>query len=195
MEQMCMREAIAACLGSHEKLLVCCAGEDARLVQEKAAELGIQTVSWEPDLRWQNLARLAILNRARAAVGSAATMLALSKLGKATAAPMPIRDVILIGLPCPEWMKASIASGMDARVWDCCGSGEETEDPALEMLGQELLRWSSVLDYRVERTQMGLSLELIVFPGKRLPRLPSGAKVTVREWRAGKDIPFFLEKP
>ncbi len=194
MEKDVLRQALAACLHRQEKLLLCCAGEDARLIRDAATLLDIRTASWEPDLRWQNLVRLAILNRARAAIGPASVLLALSKLGKATAAPLPIRDVILIGPSCPEWMKESIASGLDARVWDCCKPDTEGADASLEMLGQELLRWSSVLDYRARKTEMGLSLELVVFPGKQLPQLPSGAKVTVRSWIPGADVPFSTEK-
>lgn len=189
-----VQEAMAACLRPHEKLLLCCAGEMAHTAAFTAAELWIDAVSWEPDLRWQNLVRLAILNRTRTAVGTGQVLLALSKLGKATSAPLPVRDVILVGPACPEWMVHSISAGLDARIWDCTLShpSDETED-GLQGLRKELLEWSSVLDYRARRTEMGLSMELIVFPGKQLPKLPSGAKVTVRNWMPGTDIPFSLQ--
>lgn len=194
MNKDAMRKALAVCLHRQEKLLLCCKGEFASVAAAEAVELGAKAVSWEPDLRWQNLARLAILNRTRVAVGTGPVLLALSKLGKATAAPIPVRDVVLVGTKCPDWMLSSIASGMDARIWDCCldAPGSSASDPALEGLREPLLRWSSVLDYRAERTEMGLSLEVVVFPGKQLPRLPSGGKVTVRSWEPGADVPFCL---
>lgn len=62
-----------------------------------------------------------------------------------------------------------------------------------EILDNKLLGWSSVLDYRAEKTESGMSLELVVFPGESLPRVPSAAKLTVRTWDP-EDIPFCMEK-
>ena len=194
MDKVALRQALTACLYRQEKLLLCCAGEFAKAAEEEAGLLGAAAVSWEPDLRWQNLVRLAILNRTRVAVGTGSVLLALSKIGKATAAPLPVRDVVLVGTKCPDWMVQSIASGLDARIWDCCVDEPEPQarDMALDRLPEELLRWSSVLDYRAMRTEMGLSMELTVFPGKQLPQLPSGAKVIVRPWNPGTDEPFHV---
>ena len=61
-----------------------------------------------------------------------------------------------------------------------------------EDLQERLLTWSSVLDYRATHTESGLNLELVVFPGELLPKLPSCAKLTVRTWDPEKDIPFCL---
>ena len=66
--------------------------------------------------------------------------------------------------------------------------------PAVFNLEELLLNWSSVLDYRVEDTPSGLDLEVVVFPGEPIPRLPSCAKLTVRAWDPDTDIPFFMRK-
>lgn len=190
-----IRGAMAACLRVQDKLLLCCAEAYARSIGDAAREAGAVPVAWEPNLRWQNLIRLALLHRATAAAGSWRVILGLSKLAKATAAPLRIRNVILTGEGCPDWAAVSISAGLDAKVWDCtCFPPDAKEDASLQQLEQTLLTWSSVLDYRAARTEMGLSLELIVFPGKQLPQLPSGARVTVRHWIPGKDVPFLLEK-
>lgn len=63
----------------------------------------------------------------------------------------------------------------------------------LESLRAHLLSWTSVLDYRAQMTRMGLELELIVFPGERLPQLPSCARRLVRQWVPKEDIPFFAD--
>lgn len=57
-------------------------------------------------------------------------------------------------------------------------------------LDENFLTWSSVLDYRVEYTESGTALELVVFPGESIPKLPSFAKLNVRSWNPEVDIPF-----
>ena len=60
-------------------------------------------------------------------------------------------------------------------------------------LEDRFLAWSSVLDYHVEKTESGMSLELVVFPGEPLPKVPSVAKLTVRPWNP-EDIPFCMRQ-
>lgn len=65
-------------------------------------------------------------------------------------------------------------------------------DPELAALGSELQNWSSVLDCRVERGTYGLELEIVCFPGRQMPKLPSCAKQIVRPWDPERDVPFGL---
>lgn len=67
--------------------------------------------------------------------------------------------------------------------------GEGADMPLLELAGK-LLSWSSVLDCRIERGECGLELELVVFPGEKLPALPTVAKQIVRSWNPETDRPF-----
>lgn len=62
-----------------------------------------------------------------------------------------------------------------------------------ELLEGKFLAWSSVLDYRAEQTESGMSLELVVFPGESLPKVPSVARLMVRPWNPD-DIPFCMRK-
>ena len=62
-----------------------------------------------------------------------------------------------------------------------------------EMLEGKFLAWSSVLDYRAEKTESGMSLELVVFAGESLPKVPSAAKLMVRPWNPN-DIPFCMQQ-
>lgn len=84
----------------------------------------------------------------------------------------------------------------------CCGCDEprvvdvkSTKKRTIlrEQLESDLLSWSSVLDYRLEYTEFGTALELVVFPGEAIPQLPSFAKQTVRLWNPAEDIPFYLQ--
>ena len=85
----------------------------------------------------------------------------------------------------------------------CCGCDEprvvdvrstRKDDLLREHLDSQLLTWSSVLDYHVEYTESGAALELVVFPGEAIPQLPSFAKLNVRLWNPGEDIPFCMRK-
>lgn len=68
--------------------------------------------------------------------------------------------------------------------------GKEVDADLME-LGQYLQSWTSVLDCRLKRGDYGLEMELIVFPGEKLPKLPSAAKQTIRPWDPKHDTPFY----
>lgn len=83
----------------------------------------------------------------------------------------------------------------------CCGCDEPravdvkavaADDLLREHLEGALLTWSSVLDYKVEYTEYGAALELVVFPGESLPKVPSVARLKVRHWNPEEDIPFCM---
>ena len=63
---------------------------------------------------------------------------------------------------------------------------------AREVLEDKFLAWSSVLDYYSENTESGMALELVVFPGESLPKVPSAAKLKIRPWNPDVDIPFCM---
>ena len=63
-------------------------------------------------------------------------------------------------------------------------------DPALSELSESLHYWGSILDCRMSNTGYGLELEVVVFPGEKLPKFPSCAKLVVRAWNPETDTPF-----
>ena len=65
------------------------------------------------------------------------------------------------------------------------------QDPAVLELAQMIHSWTSVLDCRLSRGEYGLEMEVVTFPGEKLPKLPSCAKRLVRAWDPEKDEPFF----
>lgn len=67
----------------------------------------------------------------------------------------------------------------------------KTEDPDLAALGQYLQSWTSILDCRVRKGESGLEIEIICFPGEKLPKLPTAAKRVVRPWNPKNDEPFW----
>lgn len=67
------------------------------------------------------------------------------------------------------------------------------EDPELAELGQYLFSWNSVLDLTLCRGPYGLELELVIFPGEKLPKLPTCARQVVRPWRPERDEPFLAQ--
>ena len=84
---------------------------------------------------------------------------------------------------------------------DCgCGGGPRLMDfgpgrqmdPILFSIGERIQSWTSVLDCRLEKGPCGLEMEVIVFPGEKLPQLPSCAKQVVRAWDPDRDMPLRL---
>lgn len=63
-------------------------------------------------------------------------------------------------------------------------------DPAFSELGERLHYWGSILDCRMSNAGYGLELEVVVFPGEKLPKFPSCAKLVVRAWNPEEDTPF-----
>lgn len=72
------------------------------------------------------------------------------------------------------------------------GPGEDLDKLLLE-LGAQMHTWTSILDCKVARGEHGLELELITFPGEKLPKMPTGAQVTVRPWDPEKDVPNWFQ--
>jgi len=60
----------------------------------------------------------------------------------------------------------------------------------ISKITDELHQWSSILDCQIDKTEYGLVLELVVFKGEKLPKLPSAAKLTVRSFDPDTDEPF-----
>lgn len=63
-------------------------------------------------------------------------------------------------------------------------------DLELAELMKTLLRWTSVLDCRLFRSPAGLEVEMVTFPGEKLPKLPNCARKVVRPWNPERDVPF-----
>lgn len=62
--------------------------------------------------------------------------------------------------------------------------------PDLSDLWEGLHYWGSILDAKMSNCGYGLELEVIVFPGEKLPKFPNCAKLVVRAWNPEKDEPF-----
>lgn len=62
----------------------------------------------------------------------------------------------------------------------------------LTRLRKEFLSWTSILDFYGSYSEYGLCLELNVFPGESLPKLPSCARLAIRRWNPDDDRPFSL---
>ena len=94
----------------------------------------------------------------------------------------PEESSLMLHQPC--------SCGCDApRIVETLYTG--TDNPAKAVLEERFLAWSSILDYRANQTESGIDLELVVFPGESLPKIPSCAKLTVRPWNPEKEVPFY----
>ena len=130
-------------------------------------------------------------------IGAPRLILGLAKIARMTGTPLPVRHVVLLGNTDAPWLIRGIRDSLDVQIHHLpadvllpCTGGQK--DPLLQELEAQLLSWSSVLDFRAERTAQGLRMEILVFPGRKLPQLPSGACITVRDWNPKLDVPFCL---
>ena len=64
------------------------------------------------------------------------------------------------------------------------------DDEKVVELGQQMHKWTSILDCRIEKSEAGLEIEIVCFPGEKLPKLPNAAKMIVRPYDPQKDEPF-----
>lgn len=79
------------------------------------------------------------------------------------------------GNPAPRLMELSTSNGIH---------------PDLSELWETCHYWGSILDCKITNTGYGLELEVVVFPGEKLPKFPSCAKLLVRAWNPESDEPF-----
>lgn len=261
------KERVLICFQYHEY------GNISYLMQQAALRCGAVPLLWDTDFRWIHLLRLAFSSHAGCVIGPPLILLGLAKVAKAMRTPLFIRNAVLAGYPCLEWMREGIESSLDCKTWGCmnlslegvvCGfsctghngihlrqagygaqivddSGTELEpgqegqirvydlenpelgiimpdcgvydpapcscgrttpritnirpcyrtDPDLLKLGQTLQSWTSILDCGLRKGSRGLEMEIVYFPGERLPKLPSAAKLVLRPWDPEKDEPFW----
>lgn len=70
----------------------------------------------------------------------------------------------------------------------------KTDNADLIEFGQYLQSWTSILDCRLEKGECGLEIEIVCFPGEKLPKLPSAAKLIVRPFNPKNDEPFDISQ-
>ncbi len=116
------------------------------------------------------------------------------------AVPQGERGRVIISPVCDETLQFD--TGDLARFEDApCGCGSRHprlmdidtnsgDDPMLSALGESFHRWGSILDCKLSNTGYGLELELVVFPGEKLPQFPNCARLVVRAWNPEVDVPF-----
>lgn len=152
-------------------------------------------VMWGEDGLWKTLLRQAFFFHCTAAIGDPFVLLGLSKARNATGTPLLIRNVVLTEDLHIGWLEEGIRSNLDCSIMGCLRSCTvKLREEPLSALWQELSGWNSVLDCHISREIGGLNLELVVFPRQRLPKLPSCAKLSVRNWNPDEDRPFVMEK-
>ena len=95
---------------------------------------------------------------------------------------LPIGDTAFLTMePCSCGSKSP-------RLLNMCYGGLRDSD--LDALAHHILSWTSVLDCHVKKGEFGLEIEMICFQGEKLPKLPSAAKLIVRQWDPASDTPL-----
>lgn len=117
--------------------------------------------------------------------------------------PVPEGEMGEIVLYPKKHPELRVATGENGRLVkeECeCGSkaprimdftpGKTERDKDILALGEELQSWTSILDCVLRRGQYGLEMELVVFPGEKLPKLPHAAKMVIRDFDPEVDEPL-----
>ena len=185
------REKVFLCSFENSRCAAFCAAAEA------VRQLEAECVCWSGQKNWQSLLRQIFLQRATVLIGTPRLILGLAKIARMTGTPLPVRHVVLLGAADAPWLIRGIRDSLDVQIHYLpsdvqipCAAVQQ--DPQRQALEAQLLSWSSVLDFRAERTAQGLRMEILVFPGRKLPQLPSGACITVRDWNPKLDAPFCL---
>ena len=92
---------------------------------------------------------------------------------------------------CAKMRRTPCACGNTSTLLMDMYSGEDVDEYE-EQLGRELMLWTSVLDCRLRRGRQGLEIELVTFPGEKLPPLPDCAGRVIRDWNPDKDMPYWF---
>ena len=190
-----MEELLRGCLREKERVLICFPGEGdspGKQICDMVLRCGATPVPVGEDRRWITLLHRGFSQRCGCLVGEAGVLLGLCKLARRMGTPLYARNCIVAGSEPDGWLTETIQTGLDCSIrgWVCPQIPPEPPDPAVERLERELRRWSSVLDYRLENTESGLFLEMVTFPGEKLPKLPTLAGRVLRQWNPEKDCPF-----
>ncbi len=193
MDPVVLEERLHSFLKKKERVLICFPEGKEYGVCELVEKCGAIPVRWGVDTRWKKLLQIGFSQRCGSVIGPASVVLGLSKLAKRMGTPLHIRNAVLVGQAPDEWMVETIQTGLDCKVQCVWGQERREEDPAVEALRRELRRWTTILDFRLNRGTGGLALEMIVFPGEKLPKLPTLAKLVIREWDPDQDEPFAVE--
>ena len=95
---------------------------------------------------------------------------------------LPIGDTAVLSTEaCPCGSKSP-------RLLNMCYGGLRDSD--LDALAHHLMSWTSILDCHVKKGEFGLEIEIICFQGEKLPKLPSAAKLIIRQWDPASDTPL-----
>ena len=182
-------------LRKNERVLLCFPGDWDPMGQAVAGcveRTGGIPVFWGDDLRWKSLLHKGFRERCGTVIGPPDIVLGLSKLSRRSGIPLYIRNAVLLGGIRDDQILRNIRTGLDCdvRCWIEAGTSASREDPRVSDLLRELRRWTTILDLKLEQTGPGLSLELITFPGEKMPKLPSFARLVVRDLDVDRDVPL-----
>ncbi len=91
-----------------------------------------------------------------------------------------------------RFSKTTCACGSTVPLLVDFGPGSDVDEIILEM-GAQFHTWTSILDAYLFRGECGLELELVTFPGEKLPKFPTVAKLIVRPWDPERDVPNWFQ--
>ena len=122
-----LTEKLKQFLYPKERVLICFQnysyGNISYLMEQAVIRCCAVPIPLTSDFRWINMLRLAFSEHVGCVIGPPLVLLGLSKVAKAMRTPLFIRNAVLAGYPCLDWMLTGIENGLDCKSWGCFSIG------------------------------------------------------------------------
>lgn len=202
MQRSVIEEKLNSILRRRHRVLILLPPSEENLIHSIAQAVdacGCVPVIPEDDYRWKTLLRLAFVERTETVVGTTQLIMGLLKVAKATMTPLFVHDVLLCGAerPC---IHDDLHRSLDCRIWNLpvlLAQNQSTHNYAQSIfvaLQDKLLGCPGILDFSMNMTECGTSLEVVALDNHKITMLPSCAKLLVRKWNPETDVPFSAKK-
>ena len=202
MQRSVIEEKLNGILRRRHRVLILLPPSEENLIHSIAQAVdacGCVPVIPEDDYRWKTLLRLAFVERTETVVGTTQLIMGLLKVAKATMTPLFVHDVLLCGEEKP-WLHDDLHKSLDCRIWNLpvlLAQNQSTRNYAQSIyvaLQDKLLGCPGILDFSMNMTECGTSLEVVALDNHKITVLPSCAKLLVRKWNPEIDVPFSAKK-
>lgn len=117
-----LTDRMSVFLKKGERVLICYDDEPYSLghvFAQAVKDCGAIPLTWGSDRRWKTLLRQAFFHKVHTIIAEPLVVLGLTKLARAMATPLYVRNVVTASYPFVDWMIDGIVNGLDCKTWGC----------------------------------------------------------------------------